>query len=67
MTPNELVHRLNNALTPARGCLELLVAEPDLPPTIETFARQALAAMESAVALLQAYQQEACRSEEGPP
>jgi len=67
MTPDELVHRLNNNLTVARCNLELLVMEPDLSPTVETLATQALAATERAVALLQGYQQQACRPEEGPP
>jgi hypothetical protein len=58
MTPSELVHRLNNDLTVARGCLELL-RESDLPPAVEPLATQALAAMERAVALLQQYQHEA--------
>ena len=66
MTPNELVHRLNNDLTTARGCLELLM-EADLPPAVEPLATQALAATERAVALLQAYQQETCGATEGPP
>jgi hypothetical protein len=65
MTPLELVHRLNNDLTVARGCLELLAEQPDLSPTVETLATQALAATERAVALLQDYQQEAGRAEEG--
>jgi hypothetical protein len=52
---------------PGQGCLELLVEQPDLPPTVETLATQALAATERAVALLQGYQQEACRPEERPP
>jgi hypothetical protein len=66
MTPDELVHRLNNNLTVARCNLELLVMEPDLPPTVETLAAQALAATERAVALLQRYQQEAGQPEKRP-
>jgi len=62
MTPNELVHRLSSDLIVARGCLELLGEEPALPPAVETLATQALGAMERAVALLQGYQQEACRT-----
>jgi hypothetical protein len=67
MTPDELVHKLNNALTTARGCLELLVEQPDLPPTAQTLATAALAGTERAVALLQGYQQQACRPDAGPP
>jgi hypothetical protein len=65
MTPRELVHRLNNDLTVARGCLELLAEQPDLAPLVETIATQALAATERAVALLHDYQQEAGSAEEG--
>ena len=66
MTTSELIHQLNNAITPARGYLELLAGTPDLPPSVRTLATEALAATERAVALLQAYQQEACPPEERP-
>jgi hypothetical protein len=61
MTPDELVHQLNNDLTLALGCLTLLGEESDLPPTVESLATQARGATERAVALLHRYAQEAGR------
>jgi hypothetical protein len=67
MTPDELVHKLNNVLATARGCLELLGEQPDIPPAAQTLAMEALAATERAVALLLSYQQDDGRPDAEPP
>ena len=61
MTPDDLVHQLNNDLAIAMGRLMLLVGESDLTPTVELLAARALTATERAVALVESYGREASR------